>query len=270
MALLTVPVASFTSRGTYTVDLARRSCTCPSYAFRSMPCKHMVYVQRMASDLTDLPPTARMNPENVIPMPSYTNDKAWYAVDFVNKTCTCTGFQFRRECKHVEDALELEKMFTENVIQIPSYSSEGVWYSVDIIARTCSCPHYVHRRTECKHLQDALELKEMFFSEHGTENDSESSVNGDIYEQDSDSEEEVTSAYYSGEPSEESENSEEFPLLPRRSVRRRLFVEEEFRISNSDSDSNASDMTWVPGLYSNESDDSAEFERKYLVNWRTM
>lgn len=270
MALLTVPVASFTSRGTYTVDLARRSCTCPSFAFRSMPCKHMVYVQRMASDLTSLPATARMNPEHVIPMPSSTNDKAWYAVDYVNKTCTCTGFQFRRECKHVEDALELEKMFMENTIQIPSYSTDGVWYSVDVEARTCSCPHFVHRRTECKHLEDALQLKEMFYpTEEKTEDSDSESVNAGIYDSDSDSEEEVTSAY-SGAPSdtESSEASENMPV--RRSVRRRLFDSDSSEEQGDSSDSDSSDMTWVPGLYSDTDSETAEFERQYLVNWRTM
>lgn len=290
MALLTVPVASFTSRGVgYTVDLARRSCTCPSFAFRSMPCKHMVYVQRMASDLTALPSTARMNPEHVIPIPSSTNHNAWYAVDYVNKTCTCTGFQFRRECKHVEDALEIEQMFMKNTIQIPSYTTDGVWYTVDIEARTCSCPHYVNRHTECKHLKDALYIKEMF-SASDSDSDSDS-VNGDIHEDsdsdsDSDSESgEVTSAY-SGAPSEEEENSETIietanseesedePVAVRRNVRRRLFDSD----SASDAESSTSDVTWVPGLYSDSSDldldlDSAEtieFERVYLRNWRTM
>lgn len=40
----TYRVPSFTGEGTYTVDLKRRSCTCPDSAYRGETCKHLLAV----------------------------------------------------------------------------------------------------------------------------------------------------------------------------------------------------------------------------------
>lgn len=243
----------------------------------------MTYVQRISSDLTDVPKSARVNPEHVIPMPSARGD-AWYAVDYLHKTCTCTGFQLSRECDHLEDALELEKMFMENTIRIPSYTTEGLWYSVDVQARVCSCPHFVYRNTECKHLEDAFQLKDLFYPDEDSD-----SVYGDVREpqdSDSDSDSEVTSAY-SGAPrrlesteqstdegTDESTDESTDEEVDHRAIRMRDTVQRRLSFESSSETSktsDSSDATWVPGMDQDlDSDDDAEFERTHLRNWRDM
>lgn len=87
----------------YTLDLTAKTCSCPSYQYRGVSCKHLknnLYDEE--EDLDEEKISECNNNFNTIEVPSENISGKLYTINIENQTCTCPDYQYRKNiCKHL-------------------------------------------------------------------------------------------------------------------------------------------------------------------------